>query len=541
MADRKVFHDSIVPIPVDSGPASGGLMVQPAAAAHGAEAMTLHFSLAIPTDAQIDLESKVAKGETVPIDALQHDYGAKQTDVDALVAWLKAQGYTIKQISPDRTSVYASAPVAQIEKSLEVNMVRVNLGGFTYTAARNAPSLPPDVGEAVQAIGGLQPFRQAHKHGKRRVPRLGNRYSETSPTVSGVPALTPNVSNAPPYLVSEVLGAYNAAGLNVTGKGQTIAILIDTFPNDADLQEFWKRNNVPVTLAQIEKINVKAGVTPPPEGEETLDVEWSSGIAPGAKIRIYATGSLNFVDLDLALDQILADVATQPGMRQLSISLGLGETYLNGPGGEVATEHQKFLKLAAAGVNVFVSTGDAGSNPDQTGQSATGPTQVEYQSSDPCVIGVGGTTLTLSASGQVAGEVGWSSGGGGKSQYFPRPAWQTGPGVSGTRRLLPDVSVTADPDEGGFVVLDGKVRQYGGTSWSAPVWAGFCALINEARVNAGKPTLPFLNPLIYPLRATCFRDIQSGSNGVYHAVAGKYDLVTGLGVPNVRALIQALT
>jgi kumamolisin len=337
-----------------------------------------------------------------------------------------------------------------------------------------------------------------------------------------------------------VLKAYNADGLNVNGSGQTIGILIDTFPTDADLQGFWQRNNLPVTLAQIEKINVQGGHLPAPEGEETLDVEWSSGVAPGAKIRIYASGSLKFVDLDRALDRILGDLPTQPGMRQLSISLGLGETYLNGPGGEVATEHQKFLKLAAAGVNVFVSTGDAGSNPDQTGQSATGPTQVEYESSDPCVIGVGGTTLKLAPDGKVASEVGWASGGGGKSIYFPRPSWQAGPGVSGSRRLVPDVSVTADPDEGGFVLLHGQVKQYGGTSWSAPVWAGFCALINQARAKAGKTPLPFLNPLIYPLRSTCFRDIQAGNNGAYHAVSG-YDLVSGLGVPNVKALIQALS
>jgi kumamolisin len=539
MADRKMFHDSVVAIPIESGPAPGGLMVQPAAAENRNEVMTLHFSLALPAAAAADLEAKVAKGETVPVDALHRDYGAKQGDVDALVAWLKTQGYAIKLVSPDRTSVYATAPVGTIEKSLAVNMVRVNLNGFTYTAARNAPSLPADVGEAVQAIGGLQPFRQAHKHGKRRPPRHDNRCGLVS-SAGVAPAPTPNIANAPPYLASEVRKAYNADGLGVTGSGQTIAILIDTFPADADLQEFWKQNNLPVTLAQIEKINVKGGQTPAPEGEETLDVEWSSGMAPGAKIRIYATGSLNFVDLDFALDQILADVPTQPGMRQLSISLGLGETFLNGPGGEVATEHQKFLKLAAAGVNVFVSTGDAGSNPDQTGHSATGPTQVEYQSSDPCVIGVGGTSLKLTPQGQVASESGWTSGGGGKSQLFPRPSWQTAPGVSGTRRLLPDVSVTADPDEGAFVVLNGKVQQFGGTSWSAPVWAGFCALINEARVKAGKQPLPFLNPLIYPLRATCFRDIQSGSNGAFHAVSG-YDLVTGLGVPNVQALIQALS
>jgi kumamolisin len=539
MADRKMFHDSVVPIPVESGPSPGGLMVQAAAAENRDEVMTLHFSLALQPAAEADLEAKVAKGETVPIDALHRDYGAKQADVDALVAWLKSQGFDIKHVSADRTSVYASAPVGAIEKSLGVNMVRVSLGGFTYTSARNAPSLPADVGEAVQAIGGLQPFRQAHKHGKRRPPRHDNRCGLGS-SAAGVPDPSPNIANAPPYLVNEVLKAYNADGLNVTGSGQTIAILIDTFPADSDLQEFWKRNKLPVTLAKIEKINVKGGQTRAPEGEETLDVEWSSGIAPGATIRVYATGSLAFVDLDFALDRILEDVPTQPGMRQLSISLGLGETFLNGPGGEVATEHQKFLKLAAAGVNVFVSTGDAGSNPDQTGHSATGPTQVEYQSSDPCVIGVGGTSLKLAPNGHVADETGWTSGGGGKSILFPRPSWQAGPGLSGNSRLLPDVSVTADPDEGAFVVLGGKVQQFGGTSLSAPVWAGFCALINEARVKAGKPPLPFLNPLIYPLRATCFRDIQTGSNGVFHCVSG-YDLVTGLGVPNVKALIQALS
>jgi kumamolisin len=513
-------------------------MVQPANDANKSQPLTLHFSLALGADAQRDLEAKVARGETVPIDALQRDYGASQADADALIAWLKKQGFTIDNVSPDRTSIYATAPAADIEKSLQVNMVRVNREGFTYTAARNAPSLPMNVGAAVQAIIGLQPFRHAHKHGRRRRPS-GNNRSALGAITATSSSPSPNIANAPPYLVGEVLKAYNADGLKVTGKGQTIAILIDTFPDDADLEAFWQHNNVPVTLAQIEKVNVSGGHLPAPEGEETLDVEWSSGIAPDAKVRIYATGSLQFVDIDRALDAILADLETQPGLRQLSISLGLGETYLNGPGGEVAIEHQKFLKLAAAGVNVFVSTGDAGSNPDPTGHGSGGPLQVEYESSDPCVVAVGGTTLKLSAGGSVASEVGWSGGGGGKSMYFPRPSWQTGPGISGERRLVPDVALTADPEEGGFVFLNGQVQQFGGTSWSAPVWAGFCALINEARAKAGKPLLPFLNPLLYSIASECFRDVTTGSNGAYHCVSG-YDLVTGLGAPNVKTLIQAL-
>jgi kumamolisin len=534
---RKTFHDSVVPIPVESGPAPHGLVVNKAAAARD-QRMTLHFSLALPEAAQAKLEAAVAQGSPISPKDLINRYGAKKSDTNALVKWLEKHGFTVEEISSDGASVYANAPVDDIERNLDVQMVRVNKGGFTYTASRNAPSLPVSVGDPVQAIGGLQPFRQARKHSKRREPRDSNRRGLGSNGGAAHPS--PNIANAPPYLPAEMRKAYNADDAALDGSGQTIGILIDTLPSDSDMETFWKQANLSTTITQIQKINVDGGPLPPPEGEETLDAQWTSGIAPGATVRIYATGSLEFTALDRALDRILADLADHPEMRQVSISLGLGEHYLNGPGGEVAIEHQKFSQLAAAGVNVFVSSGDGGSNPDESGHSPTGPTQAEFQASDPYVIAVGGTSVTLDPTGAVAGETGWASSGGGKSMYFPRPPWQSGTGIGGARRLVPDVSAPADPDEGGLVLLNGHVRQYGGTSWSAPMWAGFCALINEARMKAGKPPLPFLGPLLYPLAGTaCFRDIQSGINGVYHATVG-YDLVTGLGVPDVAELITAL-
>jgi kumamolisin len=537
MDERTVFHGSVVPIPVESGPTLNGLMVQPASDQHRDERMTVHFSLALPENTERDLEAKVARGETVPTGELS-GYGAQEADAEALNNWLRDNGYQIEQVSADNTSIYASAPVSQIEQTLQVHMVRVNRDGFTYTATRNSPSLPTSVGDPVQAIGGLQPFRHAHKHSRRRLPRNDNR-SELRVTEQGIPEFSTNISNTPPYLPGEIRKAYNADGLGVDGSRQTIAILIDTFPDDADMETFWQLANLPVKLSQIEKINVLGGQMPAPEGEETLDAQWTSGIAPGASIRIYATGGLDYTALDQALDRIIDDVPSQPGMRQLSMSLGLGETYFGGPDGEVAIQHQKFLKLAAAGVNVFVSTGDGGSNPDQTGHSPTGPLQAEYEATDSCVIAVGGTTLELAVDGAVASETGWTSGGGGKSIYFARPSWQAGSGISGRRRLVPDVSATADPDFGAFIVLHGKPQQAGGTSWSAPIWAGICALINSARVNTGNRPLAFLNPFIYPLAGSSFRDILTGSNGSYHAQRG-YDLVTGIGVPDVQKLIQTL-
>jgi len=541
MSDRKVYEDSVTPLPDEPGITPTGMMINAAAPEHQEEPMSLVFSLAVPKDAEDQLEAKVAKGEVVAPADLQSNYSVAKADVDALVSWLESQGFQVTHVAPDGTTVYAQASAAQVAESLAVNIVRVTREGVTYTAARDAPSLPTEVGNAVHAIIGLQPFRQLHKNNRKLVPRGGNRESLIAGKLAAA-APSPSIANAPPYLVREVLRAYGADGLGVSGQGQTIAILIDTVPADSDLTAFWKSNGLPNTLQQVEKINVKGGQLPPPEGEETLDVEWASGVAPGAHVRVYATGSLSFVDLDRALDRIIADLPGQPGMRQLSISLGLGETFMGGRQGQVAVQHRKFLRLAAAGVNVFVSSGDAGSNPDVTGHTAAGPTQAEYESSDSCVVGVGGTSLKLAPDGSVASEAGWVSSGGGKSIFFSRPAWQKGAGVpAGTERLVPDVSLAADPNEGAFLVLHGHVTQIGGTSWSAPVWAGFCALINEARTKAHKPTLPFLNPLIYPLAGTsAFRDIQVGSNGAFKAGPG-YDLVTGIGVPNVKELILALT
>ena len=100
---------------------------------------------------------------------------------------------------------------------------------------------------------------------------------------------------------------------------------------------------------------------------------------------------------------------------------------------------------------------------------------MEYGSSDPSVIGVGGTSLVLNTDGTVESETAWSGSGGGTSKLFPRPAWQTGEeGVSprGKFRLVPDVSSSADPNEGAYVYLNGQAQQIGGTSWAAPTWGG---------------------------------------------------------------------
>jgi kumamolisin len=102
------------------------------------------------------------------------------------------------------------------------------------------------------------------------------------------------------------------------------------------------------------------------------------------------------------------------------------------------------------------------------------------------------------------------------------------------------VSAVADPIPGAFVIFNQKEYPVGGTSWSTPIWAGFAALISDARQRQGKAPLGFLAPALYSILASKgFRDITAGNNGAYHAGPG-WDPVTGIGVPNLKDLIGAL-
>jgi kumamolisin len=491
-------------------------------------AATIEFSVALKMRAFADLQERISRGEFISPDEMAAKYFPTAADYHRVAQWLTAQGFTVKPAGQYNLSVFASGSVAQIERAFATKFGRVTLAGIEYSSALTAPSLSAAIAQPILGINGLQPHLHPRVHSK---------------VASGTPQNL--IDNQPPYTVNEIAGAYNAAGLGVNGSGQKIGIVIDTFPASSDLTAFWQNNAIPQSLANIEEIQVVSGVLPNPSGEETLDVEWSSGMASGAKVRVYATKDLTFVHLDQAYQAIINDLPSQPALRQISLSYGLGETDM--PAGQIQTDDQYFAALAGSGITIFVSSGDGGSTPGPNGAGDnSGPVQVESPASDPNVIGVGGTSLVLNAStGAINSESTWFLGGGGSSQFFARPGWQSGAGVpAGPNRLVPDVALAADPYNGAYFILNGQLLMVGGTSWSAPVWAAFGAMINQSKARLGQSAFGLLGPKIYPLIGTnSFRDITTGSNGpngVYNAGLG-YDLCTGIGVPRMASLIQALT
>ena len=232
------------------------------------------------------------------------------------------------------------------------------------------------------------------------------------------------------------------------------------------------------------------------------------------------------------------------------------------------------LEVAAArNLTVIAASGDVGAvgEPCQVIKGLTGGAfppvkEANLPAADPLVLATGGTSLTAShTTGTWISESAWGlpfgspgtqfqASGGGFSRRFAAPGYQKGvPGIAASRGV-PDVSADASPHRGMALVItdDGNqytIRNSGGTSASAPVWAGLIALADQ---SAGRQ-LGFVDPAIYRIALSAayhkaFHDIATGNNTPTfpgHTITGYtaapgWDPVTGWGSPNAQALIPLL-
>ena len=376
----------------------------------------MDFSVALQLRNLPELRTRIAHGEVIGLAELAAKYPPLPADVAKVSAWLKSQGFTVSDPDPMSLAVFASGTWRRVQQAFQVSFAKVVSGGNAFTSAVSAPSIPTALATAVLSVNGLQPDIQAQKRANSSC-RLGRRRTWAINRL---------------FLSGEIIKAYGGLNGGQTGSGQKIAIVIDTFPNKTDLTAFWTACNVAQVLTNIEFIQVVGGALPAPSGEETLDVEWSSSIAPSAKVRVYAAHDLQFVHLDQVFQKILSDLSTQPALHQVSMSLGLGETFM----AEAAKSRPNptFCDDDGAGLTVLASSGDSGS--DRGGQL-----QVHYAASDPSGRRQGTKALPrCAAAGTVTNETAWTGGGGGVSVIFDRPSWQTGAGLTPELRLVPDVS-----------------------------------------------------------------------------------------------------
>ncbi|HWB58290.1 MAG TPA: S53 family peptidase [Chthoniobacteraceae bacterium] len=312
------------------------------------------------------------------------------------------------------------------------------------------------------------------------------------------------------YSPAQISQAYQFYALPAHGAGQKIAI-IDAYGSPTiqnDLNVFCTQFGIAKTTVNIVYPQGKPGHVDDGWAMETsLDVEWAHATAPASQIILVVAKSDGFNDLLGAIDYAVA-----LGANEVSMSWGSpefnGETYYD----------SHFNK---PGVWFTASAGDSGSG-------------VMWPAVSPYVIGVGGTTLKLTAQGGVVSETAWDGSGGGYSAFEPRPGYQNGWNAK-KGRGVPDVSYVADPETGLSVYIStGSPKgwvQVGGTSVGAPQWAALIAIANGfhtfAPGDSVVSSLYVVGGLDY---AYFFRDVTKGNNGGFDALP-KYDFVTGLGSP----------
>jgi kumamolisin len=460
-------------------------------------------------------------------------FGPTQQDYDSVVAFAKTNGLTVTGGSLDGMEVQVKGPVAAVEKAFHVKMLTYprSTGSGTFFAPDREPTT--DLSFDLWHVSGLDNYSIPHPmlH-KRSEWAAEHGVSPESLVAHATTGSGPSAS----FLGSDMRAAYYG-GTALTGAGQNLGLFEFLGTDLADLTTYYKNvgqtNTVPITVLSTD--GTSTSCTDSRAGgdcddtEQTLDMTQALGMAPGLASLVMYVGSV---------DTAIISAMTTHNPLPTTIGCSWGWTPA-----DPTTLDPFFERMAAQGQNFFAASGD----------SSTWSTRNEaWPADDANIVSVGGTDLvTAKAGGAWSSETAWvDSGGGITPDKIAIPAYQKLAGVitstnkgSTTLRNGPDVAANANFT---FYTCANQTtclaNEFGGTSFAAPMWAGFIALVNQQLVSQGKATVGFLNPSIYAENITSaystdFHDITSGKSGSFSATTG-YDLVTGWGSPKAGLITE---
>ena len=332
---------------------------------------------------------------------------------------------------------------------------------------------------------------------------------------------------------------YNTSGYVSTnpGNSQAVAGFLKQYFNPSDLGKFQSKYDLPVrpiTKVVGENKQGDAGA------EAELDVQYIG--ATGRNVSTWFVSISTYANngQEDFLSWVVGQVNTTESPWVHSASYGDTET-------SIARDYltrcdTEFMKFGVSGRSVLFAAGDSGVDCHGL-QEKFNPM---WPASSPYVTTVGGTTSLKSV---------WGDGGGGFSNFFPTPEYQydivqtylksgKAPDTkhfNQSGRAYPDVSAFSTDF---LIEYDGLPFPVSGTSCAAPTFAGIVSSLNDVRLNMGKPTLGFLNPLLYQtLQGKGFFDVTEGNNGGgvfcpgFKAIDG-WDPTSGWGNPNFGLLAE---
>ncbi|GAM20662.1 hypothetical protein SAMD00019534_038370 [Acytostelium subglobosum LB1] len=481
--------------------------------------------------------------------------------------------------------IKASALVADVESLFRVEMFHYKhdtKDSHHVIRASSLYTIPSTYSDVIEMVTGISELP---------ITKSRNHPSKSSKTTRRVGTVDPGI--VVPWSIQNVYGIPSGYDNNHNTSLCLVEFQDDQSYNKDDLNMFGKQMGIPA-------INVDRIVGPfapqYPDTESTLDVQYGGAIAQ--------TASIWFWTVDGWMYEFASDLATtDPAPYVVSMSWGTPETLLCGPSGighctkgetnqqYIARCNVEYIKCGLRGITLLAASGDNGAPGDSNTDCLPKekPLSTSFPATSPYVTAVGATMLQATSSSGLANHLtddtpplcqqvqcatstvelvcsypdAQITSSGGFSYFSPLPSWQSSaveaylnsgvplPSASiynSSNRGFPDVSALG---HNYGIYAYGGLENVDGTSASTPVWGGIIALLNSYRLNNNKPTLGFINPLLYSAPATVFNDITIGNNSCtefccspYGFTASKgWDPVTGLGTPifkNLLAYIQTL-
>jgi hypothetical protein len=574
-------------------------------------------------------------------------FGPSDADIQAVTQWLASQGFGNVVVSAGRTAIEFSGNVGQVRNAFHTQIRRYAVKETTHFANSSDPAIPAALSPVVAGIVSLNDFPIQSHLKQLGTFQESLKTGETRPLFTFFGCGGGNCYGVGPADFAKI---YNSQPLlsgspKIDGTGQGIAIVGESNINVQDVKDFRTMFGLSQNFSAANVIvNGEDPGINDEEGESDLDVQWSGAVAPGARIDFVtsasteATPGINLSALYIVDHNLDAVMSESFGGCEKSIGTTFNQFF-----------NSLWEQASAQGITIVVSAGDngsAGCDNFNTAQTASQGLAVSGFASTPYNVAVGGTDfdqatristywntsptstatepIPASAKSYIP-EIPWNdncaqlgisgcnasnavsieAGSGGASTLYAKPSWQAGKGVpTDGRRDLPDVSLFAGNGfNGSFYIIcetdasgasgcslssfQFTFQGVGGTSASAPAFAGIMALVNQKLATGPNPTprQGNANYYLYALAqqqnaanlscnsssspvATCsFNDVTKGNNDVpcagastncsgkvagipgvlvaaatpttpaYTTTAG-YDLASGLGSLNVQNVVN---
>jgi pro-kumamolisin-like protein/Big-like domain-containing protein len=576
-------------------------------------------------------------------------FGPSDADVQTVTQWLAAQGFSNVVVGAGRTTVEFSGTAGTVRNAFHTEIRRYTANGETHFANASDPAVPVALAPVVAGVVSLNNFPIRSHLQRLGTFETSRKTGETRPlfTITGCAGGGGNCYGVGPADFAKIYNSQPllSASPKIDGSGQGIAVVGESNIHVQDVTDFRTMFGLEQNSSASNVIvnGEDPGITDS-EDESDLDVQWAGAVAPGARVDFVTSAStettagINLSAIYIVDHNLDAVMSESFGACEKTNGTTLNQ-FLN----------SLWEQASAQGITVVVSAGDSGSagcDDFTTAQTATQGLAVSGFASTPYNVAVGGTdfdqannistywntvptsTTTepipasaksyipeipwndtcaqLGLSGCTAANVdGISAGSGGVSTLYAKPSWQAGTGVPADgHRDVPDVSLFAGNGFNGsfYIICQSDATQVpncnlnafqttfqgvGGTSASAPAFAGIMALVNQKLATGSNPAprQGNANPFLYALAqqqvtanlscnsssspvATCsFNDVTKGNNDVpctgastncsskvvstpgvlvpaatpatpaYTTTAG-YDLATGLGSLNVQNIVN---